>query len=806
MQILIQDLKYALRQAARNPGFAAAVVLSLALGIGVNSAIFSAVNGILLRPLPYTHGDRLVRLGYRPERSVSFSVSELQDYRRQNKTFAGVEEYHTMTFTLVGVGDPDQVKAGVVSSSFFDTFGVKPLLGRTFAPGEDDPDRPPVVILTYRYWQHHFGGDPKVLGKGFLLDNRPVTVVGVLPPMPDYPEKNDLFVSVGGCIFRSKPSTIHDRSVLLVSLFGVMKPGVTLERAQADVSTINGRLRREHAEAYAKGGDSSIPVVPIMEEITGSFRPILFILLGTVGLVLLITCVNVANLILSRLIRRERELVVRAAIGAGRRRLIRQLLTESVLLALAGGALGMLLAAASVRLLVAFSGSFTVRAPEIAIDSRVLLFTLAVSVATGLLFGVMPALQASRRDLTSALKEGGEHGTVGGSRRRFRSFVVVAQVAISFILLVGAGLTVRSLIKLYQVDPGFAPDKVLTAFIELPYIKYQGRPVMRSFFETLLERLNAHPGVVAAALASDVPLQDDMFTPAIEIEGQPRMPGEPELRANFDIATEGFFKVMGIPLKQGRDFNRNDGPEAPPVIIVNEAFVHRYWPTEDPLGKRVQVRFMGGNEWRSVVGVVADVKQKDLETEVAPGFYLPFPQRPGTGMLLFMRTKGEAASMVPDLLSVVHSLDPELPVAEIQTLEQVRSKSIAPTRLTAALISLFAVLAFIITAIGTSGVVGSLVNERWKEIGIRTALGAERKDVLGLVMRQGMTLVLAGLLLGVLGSLLLTKLLSSLLFGVEPTDVLTFVVVSLMLILVVGLACFVPARRAAKVDPIVVLR
>ncbi len=807
MQILIQDLKFALRQAARNPGFTAAVVLSLALGIGVNSAIFSAVNGVLLRPLPYRHSERLVHIGYRSaSRSIFFSIPEMQDYRREARTFDGIEEYHLMTFTLLGQGDPDQVKGGVVSASFFNSLGVKPLLGRTFAPGEDDPGSAPPLVLTYRYWQRHFGGDPKVLGKSLQLDGRQVTVVGVLPPIPDFPDDDDFFVTAGGCIFRSNEGTIHSRGVRLVSLYGLMKPGVTLQQAQADVSTIAGRLRREYPDAYSNDADNSVPVVPIMEEITGSFRPVLLVLLGTVGLVLLITCVNVANLILSRLIRRERELVVRAALGAARRRLIRQLLTESVLLALAGGVLGLLLAAASVRMLVAFSSRFTVRAPEIMIDGRVLLFTLTVSLVTGLFFGVMPAFQAARRDLTSALKEGGERGTVGGTRRRFRSLVVVAQVAISFILLIGAGLTLRSLIKLYQVNPGFEPEKVLTANISLPYLKYQGQPVMRAFFNSLLERLEAHPGVVAAALSSEVPLQDNMFSPPIEIEGRPQAPGEPELRANFDIASEDFFKVMGIPLARGRIFTLSDDPDAPPVVVVNEALARRYWPEQEALGKRIRVRFQGGGEWRTIIGVVSDVKQKDLATEVAPGFYLPFQQRPGTGMLLFVRTKGDPAALIPDMLSIVHSLDPELPVAKIQTMDQVRSDSIAPARLTAALITCFAVLAFLITAIGTGGVVGSSVNERWREIGIRAALGARRKDVVGLVLRQGMALVLAGLLFGVLGSLLLTKLMSSLLFGVEPTDVVTFVLVALVLVLVVGLACFVPARRATRVDPIVVLR
>jgi len=808
MEAFLQDIRFGLRQIVKNPGFALAAVLTLALGIGTNTAIFSMVRGVLLRPLPYANGGHLVHIGYRDPApdvtNVFFSAQEINDYRRQSRTLASIEEYHSMTFTLLSKGEPDRVRTGVVSASFFDSFGVKPLVGRSFLPGEGEMGAAPVLLLTYPYWRHRFAGDPGVVGKNVILDGKSVTVVGVLPPIPLFPDENDVFVPPAACSVRSSEYAVSNRKARMLSLFGRLAPGATAAQVRSEIASLVGGWRRDNPDLYPEERYHDIPVVAVQEELTGHFRPTLLILLATVGLVLLLACLNVANLTLSRMRNREREVAVRSALGAGRGRLIAQLLTESTILSLLGGAIGVLLAFSGLRLLTAFAGQFTLRASEISIDGPVLLFTLLVSVLTGLLFGLFPAFQASARNAASTLKAGGR-STVGLGGRRFRSLLTISQVAISFILLIGAGLAIRSFLKLREVDPGFDLDHVTTMTLTLSSL-YSKPPEMIAFYQPLLERLQAVPGVLAIGLSSDLPLEDDGFSPLFEIEGRTLPEGE-EARANFDIANEDYFKALRIPLVRGRTFVPNDAKDAPPVMVINESFARRYWAGQNPVGQRIVLKYRGaGDGALTIVGVVKDVKQLGLDVETGPAFYLPFRQVVGPEMRLFVRTAGDPTKVAPDIVRLIHERDPQLPVTDVRTMAQVRDKSLAPVSLTALLLTLFAALAATIAVLGISGVVSSSVTERTHEIGIRSALGAGRGDLLGTVLWQGMTPVVVGLLLGAAGALALTRFLSSILFGVVSNDLLTYLAVAALLLAASALACFVPARHAMNIDPLLALR
>ena len=542
MQSLRQDFVFALRQLRRNPGFAAATVLTLALGIGANTAIFSIVSGVLLHPLPYSGGERLVQVkhgqpGPGPE-TVYFSVPELADYREsraQSRALASWMEYHSMSFILLGYGDPDRVKTGVVSTNAFEVLGVRPVLGRPFRSDDEKPGAPPVLLLSDHYWRSRIGGDPAIVGRTLRMNDKPITVVGVLPPLPPFPGDDDVYMPTSACPYRSSERLIHNRSARLISLFGRLPPGGTLAAAQTELTGLVGRLRREHPESYPTEAEAALAIVPAQDQLLGSFRPTLFLLLGTVGLVLLIACANVGNLALARLLAREREVVLRSALGAGRSRLVRQLLTESTVLALAGGLLGLLFAALGRSLLVAFAARFTPLATGIGIDSRVLAFTFAISLLAGLAFGLLPALHATRRDLSTALKESGGHATLGRSRHRFRNALVVLQVAVSFMLLIAAGLTVRSSLALSRVDAGFADRNVLTATIALPFSRYKGAQKTIDFFGALLPRVQALPGVRSAGLGSSVPLTGTQFAAHLPDRGpgvrQPAGPAGPEMPA-----------------------------------------------------------------------------------------------------------------------------------------------------------------------------------------------------------------------------------------------------------------------------------
>ena len=811
-ETLAQDLRFGARSIRRSPGFAFVVVLTMALGIGANTAIFSVVNGVLLRPLPYEDGHQLVVLRQQQPLAdnddMGFSYKEIVDYRTRSKSLDAVVEFHSMWFILLGRSEPSRVSTGVVSANFFDVLGVQPLYGRTFVDADDKPGADAVLVLSHAYWQRSFGGDPRVIGTVFQMNDRPHQVIGILPPVPQYPEPVDVYMPTSACPFRSNPRMVEARDGRMMNVFARLKDGVRLEKAQADLGVVAASLQQEHPEFYPSAQGYRAVAFPLQEELTRSFRTTLFVLMGTAGFVLLIVCASVANLMLARMVRRQHELAVRSVLGASRVRLIRQLLTESTLLALLGGVVGLALAHWGKELLVAFAARFTERAAEIQIDSAVLAYTFGVSVLTGLVFGAFPAFSTrfgSRESL-------GDGSRTTQNRQGIRNALIVVQVAASFMLLIGAGLTVRSLLKLQQVDPGIRMDNVLTMRVDLNFTKYRERARIIDFWARLEERLKSEPGVISAGGAATFPLNDrGPFPQDIQIQGRALPEGVARPQVGVRIATSDYFVTLGQPLLAGRFFASSDrlirGMEGTPrengVVIINQTMARHYWPNEDPLGQRISGD--EGETWSTIVGVVADARQH-LNEPVADEVYVPMLQAGQLSTNWLVRSNLEPAVMERQIRNAVRSIDPDQPIENFRTLAEVRSASLASPRLTATLLGMFGLLALIITATGIAGVIAFSVNQRTQEFGIRMALGAARSSVLGMVLRQGLQLVLIGLAIGAAGALVLTRVLETLLFGVEPTDAPTFVIVSMVLVAVAAIACFVPARRAATVDPIVALR
>jgi putative ABC transport system permease protein len=804
---LLHDLRFALRSLRKSPGFTLVSVLTLALGIGANTAVFSMIRGVLLRPLPYEHGERLVYLRQPAPlggvANAQFSPLELADYRQRSRAMESLVEYHSMPFILLGQGEPRRVQTGVVSANFFEVLGVRPLRGRTFRPGEDQPTAAPVLVLSYGFWQNRLGGDPAIVGKTFEMNDRIHTVVGVLPPVPQYPAENDVYMPSSSCPFRMGQFTLNTRTARMLHIFGRMAPATTVAQAQTELEGIAGTLRSEYPAAYPSGQGFTISATSLHDELTKDARPTLLLLIGTTAFVLLIACANIANLTLARLTRRSREMALRAALGADRVRLFRQMLTESGLLALAGGVLGLALAAATMRLLTGFAARFTPRAGEIALDGEVLVFTLIVCVLTGLAFAVLPALPA-RANLVSALKEGGAAVSGGGSSR-IRAALVVAQVAVSMVLLVGAGLMLRSLLELQSVNPGFDSQRVLTMTLDLNWSRYTSSDLILGFHDRLNARLTGQPGVVSTASTLTFPLDGHRrFNVSFLIEGQPPAEDGAQPLGDLRSASPDYFPTLGIPLVTGRLFTPSDGPNAPQVAIVNQSLARRYFARETAVGKRISADT--GKTWITIVGVVGDVRHYGLESEPTDEVYLPFAQLPIRESTFLVRTTADPGAMARRIGEEVLAIDAGQPVANVQTLEEVRGEALANPRLTTTLILLFALLALCITAAGLGGVIAFSVSQRTQEIGVRMALGAGRGEVLGMVLREGLRLVGLGLVLGALAAILLGRLMTGLLFHVETTDPLTFAGMSLVLVLIAAAACLVPARRAATVDPLVALR
>ncbi|MFL6275034.1 MAG: ADOP family duplicated permease [Blastocatellia bacterium] len=806
----LQDLRYGARVLRRNPGFTLVALLTLALGIGANTAIFSVIYGVLMRPLPYADGNRLVILHQQAPlarvEDMGFSVKEINDYREQAQTLDQVVEHHSMSFILLGGEEAQRVQTAVVSANFFDMLGIQALYGRTFLPSDDEKGADAVLVLSYNYWKQQYKGDPNIIGRVFRMNDRPHTVIGVLPPIPQYPSESDVYMPTVACPTRSSDRFIANRTFRMMNVFGKLKAGATVEQARAELSGIAGNLQKAYPDAYPENRGYAATLAPLQEELTRRAKPTFLILLGTAGLVLLIACANVANLTLARLMRREREMAIRAAMGAGRGRLIRQMLTESTLLAMAGGAIGLLVAAWGLQLLVNFAERFTPRAHEISIDGFVLLFTLVVSLGTGIVFGLLPAL-GSDRNLAGALKEN-SRTTAGAMRHRARSLLVVAQVALSFMLLIGAGLMLRSLVKLQAVNPGFNPESVLTLRVSSNWSRLATTEQYRDFMLRLLDRVKAQPGVLSAALSSTYPLNANSirfgpFSRTFEIESRPQESGAPPLTADARTITPDYFETIRMPMIKGRAFAESDNDKAPLVAIINQTLARQYWGDEDPIDRRVT--FDRGEHWLKIVGIVGDVKQYGLDHEVTAELYTPHAQNPGVGQLL-VRTATAPMAMSQLLRQTVYDVDPETAVDNVQTLERVRDESLASPRVTALLLGLFAALAMVITAAGIAGVMALTVTQRTHEIGVRMALGATSRNVILMVVRQGMTLVGLGLAAGAVGAFLLARMMSSLLFAVKPGDPLTFIAVAAVLVAVAMMACLLPARRVTTIDPMLALR
>jgi putative ABC transport system permease protein len=800
MKTLWQDARYGLRMLLKKPGFTLTAVITLALGIGATSTIFSFVNGILLRPLPYQDSGRLVSLDETaPKRgitSMGVSFPNFLDWREQNRVFTGVAAYGGADYTLTGSGEPEQLSGADISYNTFEVLGVAPILGRTFTAEEDRPGNNLVVILGHNLWARRFGAKPDIIGQKITLLNRPHTVIGVMPPDFKFPEVADLWVPL------ALDTSMWTRNDHGLSAIARLKPGVTVEQAQSDMTAIARRI--EEANPVTNEG-LGVGVIPLREGLVSDYHKALFILLGVVGLVLLIACANVANLLLARASARVKEVAIRTALGAGRWRVFRQLVTESLVLGVMGGALGLMLAIWGLDLLLA---AIPIDFPfwmKFNLDGRVLGFTAGVTLLTGLIFGAAPALQASKVDLNETLKDGGR-GAAGGGRHRMLRSLVVAEVALSLILLIGAGLMMRSFMRLQQTNPGLNPDNLLTLRMDLPSAKYNTPEKRQRFYKELFERISALPGVEAAGGVSNLPLGGATWGRSLTVEGFPVLPVGQAPIINHCVITPNYFRAMGIPLLMGRDFTDADARDSMKVTIIDERLAREYWPNESPLGKHVRFGPPEGNEpLHTIVGVVGAVKHESLRLTRRNTVYLPHAQIVIDDMALAVRA-ANPENLTPAVRGQVNAIDPDLPIIGVRTMAEIVSRSVWQPRLYTILFGVFAAVALALASIGIYGVMAYSVSERTREIGVRVALGAQRSDVLKLVVAQGMKLTLIGACVGLGAALALTRLMQTLLFEVSATDPLTFVALAAFLSVVALVACYLPARRAANVDPMIALR
>ena len=796
---LWQDSRFSLRSLLKRPGFTAIALLALALGIGANTAIFSLVNAVILQPLPYRDPDRLISVYGTRNRSTQGSVgpTDFLDYRSQNKTFEQFAASGSMMLpmNLTGSGEPERLNASIITGNYFDTFGVRPALGRGFSLENEKTGQDHVTVLSHAFWQTRFGGDPNIVNKTINLDGKAYEVLGVMPAEVVLPQPAQLWVPLN---FDADPE-MKMRNARFLRGIGRLKEGVTLDQAQTDTDLIAAQLEQQYPDSNTGW---SLRLIPLREILVGGSRTMLFILFGAVGFVLLIACANVANLLLVRAAARQKEIAMRTALGASRLRIIRQMITESLLLAIFGGALGALLAVAGVKLLVSLGEDNIPRTANVKIDATVLAFTLLISLATGLLFGLAPAIRTMKENLVDALKDGIRGGSEATVKNRTRSLLVVFESAIAVMLLIAAGLLIRSLVALQNVDPGFDPNNVLTLRVDLPRQKYNTPEKASNFFEQLETRVAGLPGVEAVGLITDLPLSGEARDMPYRVEGRP---------ATSDIAfvdfrrvNKNYFSAMRIPLRRGRNFTEQEVRQSDKAIVVSQAFVDSVFPNEEALGKRLIIWSGIRNEPYEIIGIVGDTRYQSLQGEPSATMYVP------TRELLFVnlviRTQGDPLSLVGGVRKEVNALDPDQPIAAIRPMTEWVAMSAAGARYRTTLLGLFALLAMILAATGIYGVMSYSVAQRTQEIGVRMALGARPLDVLKLVVRQGMMLALIGVIVGLAGALALTRVMSSLLFGVTERDPITFGVVAALLIVVAFIACFVPARRATKVDPLVALR
>ena len=806
---LRQDLTYGLRGLRRNPGFALIVVLTLGLGIGANTAIFSVVHGVLLRELPYATPGRLFQIEQSSRNTgahsntFGFSYLDLEDYRARTHSFTGLAEYHSMWFILLGRPEPERVQTGVVSANYFGLLGVKPIFGRDFTPEDNQPGAPAVLMLSNEYWQRSFGGDPAVVGQVFQMNDRPHTVIGVLPPLPAFPNRDNVFMPTVACPFRGSDAARTQRPFrIIANVIGRLADNTTPELARADLRRVATELCGDLPNEYQADTGYTAEMTSLREAFTGQARTPLFVLLATAGFVLLIACANVANLTLARLVQRDRELAVRAAMGAGRARIFRQLLTENILLSTLGGLAGLALATGGLKLLVQYTGRFLPNTDEITLNVPVLLFTLAVSILTGLFFGSRPALPATEK-LVDALKEGAR-GTAGG-RSRLRALLVVVQVAVSVPLLVGAGLAARSVVNLQHADPGIRTDKVISANINLNFTRYDTPEKRVDFWQRAIATVATIPAAQSVGLTAQEPLNGLVnFLQPFVIQGRPApAPNAPASQSSITVVNETYFSTVGQPLLLGRFFNSVDNPKGRPTVIINQSLASHYWPNANPIDQHIS--FDNGQTWVTVVGIVANVRQQ-LDHDAVDEIYTALLRAQNLTASIVVRTAGDPAALSRDLREALRKADPQQPVTRIQTMAQTRGAALLPYRLTAMLLGLFALLALVITLAGIGGVLAFSVSQRTQEIGIRMALGASRGDVLWMVLRQGLVLVGAGLAAGTVAAVLLSQLMATVLYGVDSNDPLTYLTVVAMLLGVAALACLLPARRATAINPMIALR
>lgn len=805
MNTLWQDLRYAIRGMLSRRGFTAIAVITLALGIGGSTTIFTVVNAALLRGLPYQSPERLYHLFERtPQKEFAqreFSYPDYQDYQKNN-VLEGLAGYSGGGSIMTGRGEPQRIAAPAVTANFFSVLGVQPVIGRTFQPGDDKPGAPRVTVLTYGMWQRQFGGDQGIIGQSLTLNGDPYTVVGVLPASFQFALRTaDLWRP-----YQPTDAQLTRRFLHGTNLIGRLKPGVTLAQAEAELGAIASRIEQDNKDSHA---GVALKMVPLQEQIVGQVKPILLVLLAAVGFVLLIACANVASLLLTRSLARQKEVAIRAALGASRARVIRQLLTESTLLALAGGAAGLLIAYWGLGALVAVLPDSQLNAlpflKSLSIDSGILAFSFGLSLLTGIVFGLAPALQSTRLDLNEVLKEGGRN-TAGGAGHRLRSALVMTEIALAVVLLVGAGLMMKSLLHLLQTNVGFNPEKVLTMTVSLPAAKYTEVNQQVNFFDQLTERVRTLPGVNGAGTVDRLPLQPGNTTRFI-VDGDPIPPPGQETEANLRVVDESYFQTLGVPILAGRMFDSRDKADAPGVVIIGKTTADKVFAGRDPVGRRIKYASVQ-SPGDLIVGVVADVKIGGLDDTTRPVLYYPFRQSASTATNLVVRTNNDPAALTASVRSEISRLEPDVAVFNINPMEQLISSSPAVflRRFPALIIGIFAGVALLLASIGIYGVVSYSVSQQTHYIGVRMALGAQTSDIMKMVLKQGLVLALLGVGIGVVAALGLMRLLRSLLFQVQTNDLATFAIVTGSLIVVAMVACYVPARRATKVDPLVALR
>jgi putative ABC transport system permease protein len=795
METLLQDLRYGIRLLVKRPGFTVVAIITLALGIGANTAIFSVVNAVLLRPLPYPDPERLVTL------RSNQSLPDLDDIKAQGQAFESFGGAVMQAQDFTGEAEPLQVQAALVNADLFKALGAKAAIGRTISDDEDRFGGEPVVVLSHAFWQRHFGGEPGVIGKTMPLSGNNYTIIGVMPPDFTMPRES---ADVWAAVRVANPIAAQFRGVHFLRTYFRLKPGVSIAQAYSEMENIDRWLEKQYPE---ENKNRRTELIPLHERVVGSTRMALLILFGAVGLVLLIACANFANLLLARAAARQQEIIIRAALGAGRVRLVRQMVTESVLLSVMGGAVGLVLATWGIDLLIALKPANLPRLSAIGIDLWVLAFTFGISILTGIVFGLAPAISASHLNVNESLKEG-TRGSTGGTASYFlRSLLVISEIALALVLLIGAGLLIKGLWLLRSVDPGFKTENILTMRIELPESRYKEIPKQTAFRQNLLDGLNSLTGV-EAGMISELPLSGDQLTHNFVIEGRPPVAvgEEPELMTRS--VGGDYFRALGIPLLQGRDFGAQDRSDTPMVGLVNESFVREYFPDESPIGARISWA-RGPRMWMTIIGIVGDVKHFGLNQPEAPAFYSSYAQLNQSWkrwMYMAVRSDMDMATLTAEVKKQIWAIDKLIPVTKVQTMREVMAASIAGQQFNMTLMGIFAGVALVLAAVGIYGVASYSVTQRTREIGIRMALGAQGSDVLRLILRQGAMLAAIGVAIGVVAAFALTRFMSSLLYGVSATDPLTFAVISLVLAGVALVACFVPARRATKVDPMVALR